>query len=391
MYDFESMPGRSLCRASKFADMHRRNPDVPPDVVPLSVADMELRAAPEIVDGLREFIDSDAFRYANPASDYYDAVSGWMRRRHGWDVDPDWIVPYPGVVPALYAAVNACTDPGDGVVIMPPVYHPFYTAVETAGRRVVEAPLIEENGTYRMDLDLFRRKAAESDVKLVLFCSPHNPVSRVWREDELREFGRIALESDVIVASDEIHFDIVMPGHKHRVFPAVDPDFAQNCLVCTAPSKTFNLAGLQASNIIIPDAGLRERFVAAKMAAGLHDLGILAYHGARVAYERGEPWLDALLAHVAGNERRARDFFARHFPEVKISPLEGTYLLWLDFRAWNMTTREQEEFMTRRALLFLNEGYGFGTGGDGFERLNLACPARVLDAALERLRAARLG
>ncbi|MDR1613938.1 MAG: pyridoxal phosphate-dependent aminotransferase [Planctomycetota bacterium] len=388
-YDFDTLPGRSHSGAAKFADMRRRNPDVPPGIVPFSVADMELRTAPEIVDGLREFVDSDVLGYADSSREYDEAVAGWLRRRHGWEIDPDWNVVYQGVVPALFAAVGAYTEPGDGVALMPPVYRPFFSAVQTLGRRVVEVPLIGEGGTYRMDLDLFRRKTAEKDVKLVLLCSPHNPVSRVWSAEELRAFGRIARENAVLVVSDEIHFDIVMPGRGHVVFPTLDPDFAGNCVVCTAPSKTFNLAGLQASNIVIPDARLRERFVAVKREAGLRSLGALAYHATRIAYTRGEAWLEALLGHVAGNERLVRNFFAQRFPEVKITPLEGTYLLWLDFRAWNMGGKELEAFMERQALLFFGEGYAFGTGGAGFERLNLACPSRTLIQALERLLAAR--
>ncbi|MDR0361213.1 MAG: pyridoxal phosphate-dependent aminotransferase [Planctomycetota bacterium] len=389
-YDFETLPGRSLFGSAKCGDMRGRNPAVPPGIVPFSVADMELRTAPEIVEGLKEFIDSDVLGYAAPRGDYYEAVAGWMRRRHDWEVDPETIVGYPGIVPALFAAVNAFTAPGDGVVVMPPVYYPFFAAINTTGRRIVEAPLVESGGMYRMDMDLFRERAAEKDVTLIILCSPHNPVGRVWAEEELRELGRIAMENGVIVASDEIHFDIVGPGHTHRVFARLGQDYADNCIVCTAPSKTFNLAGLQASNIIIPNRKLLDRFLVAKHSAGLRALGILAYRAAQLAYERAEPWLDALLVHIAENGRLVRAFIACHFPEVRVFPLEGTYLLWLDFRAWGMDAKELETFMTRKALLFFDEGHVFGTGGAGFERINLACPSRILMEGLERLRAAKM-
>jgi putative C-S lyase len=389
MYDFTTPPRREGSGSVKWAKMRESNPEVPADIVPLSVADMEFKTAPEITRGLTEFIADLVFGYDIPMESYYDAIIRWMKRRHGWDIEKDWILLSEGVVPAFFNAVAAFTGPGDGVIIMPPVYRPFFMAVERNGRRIEMNNLVIEDGRYRIDFDDLEKKARNPAVRALLFCSPHNPVGRVWTEEELERVGRICLENGVLIIDDEIHHDLVMPGYRHRVFASLSEDLAQNTAVLTAPSKTFNIAGLHGSNVIIPNKKLRQRFLEVQCrGAAWPGLNILAYKASEIAYSRCGPWLDELVTVLDANRRLVEDFMKDRIPAVKVFPLEGTYLQWWDCRGLGMEYRELERFMTDEALLYLDEGYIFGECGRGFERINLACPPRVLEAALERLAAA---
>lgn len=390
-YDFETLVNRSAAGSEKWDLMRRTDPGVPADIVPLSVGDMELKTAPEIVEGLQDYIAANILGYTVPTPAYRQSVAGWLGRRHGWEPEAEWILPLDGVVPAIYTAIRAFTGEGDGVAIMSPVYYPFFDAIGDTRRTLVDVPLIGKNGDYAIDFPAFADKAAKQKVKMLLLCSPHNPVGRVWTSDELLELGRICVGHGVLLVSDEIHMDFAMPGYRHRVFPSLTAQLADNCILCTAPSKTFNLAGLQTANIIIPNAKLRARFAAAHAAGGRYSANQLGLAACKIAYDAGAPWLDQAIELIHANFLAVRSFMAAHFPEVIASDLQGTFFMWLDFRAWGMDHVELEKFMIARARWFLDEGHIFGESGKGFERINLACPKFVVRDALGRLARARNG
>lgn len=384
-YDFETVINRTGTGACKWEHMLADYPEVDEDIIPLSIADMELVNAPEIQNGLKAFIDKSVLGYNNPWPEYLDAVCGWMKRRHNWDVKKEWITQTPGVVPAMFFAVKAFTEPGDGVIIMTPVYYPFYGAVKANGRTLVENALLDDGENYTIDFDDLEKKAKDPANKLLLLCSPHNPVGRVWTVEELERIGRICIENDVVIVSDEIHFDLIMPGYEHHVFASLGEEFAQHCVVCTAPSKTFNLAGMQTSNIIIPNPELQKKFVAQVSSCGMELANILGYEACRIAYTECDEWLEELIALIVRNKEYVENFVKDHFPAVKCRKMEGTYLQWLDFRALNMDPKEQEKMMKTEAQLFLDDGYMFGDSSAGFERINLACPTWVIEKAMARL------
>jgi aminotransferase/cystathionine beta-lyase len=384
-YDFETVVDRSRLGSVKWEQMKQWCPSVAPGVVPFSIADMELRNPPELVAGLKDYLDEAVLGYSDPTPAYLDAVCGWMARRHGWTVRPDWIQTAPGVIPAFYTAIQSLTEPGDGVIVQSPVYYPFYGAIRTTGRTLVRNPLVLDGDRYGIDFDDLERQARDPRTKVLLFCSPHNPVGRVWTPAELARVGEICLRHDLRIISDEIHFDLVMPGHAHTVFATVSEELARRMVVCTAPSKTFNLAGMQTSNIIIPDPDLRAAFRARLSASAMWHLNILGYKACELAYTRCEPWLEQLLQLLHRNHLELRRFFRERVPAVRVFDLEGTYLQWMDFRGLGMEPDRLEAFLHQEAQVFLDEGYVFGEEGAGFERMNLACPTQVLLEALERL------
>jgi putative C-S lyase len=366
--------------------MLQKNPALGRGIVPLSVADMEFKTAPEITAGLRDFLTDLILGYTGPTERYYNAVRRWMKDRHSWDIKDEWIVNTNGVVAGFFSAVKAFTAPGEGIIVMPPVYYPFFMAAERNGRRAVANNLIIKNGRYEIDFDDLEEKARDPNNRVLLFCSPHNPVGRVWEIEELKKVGDICLRHNVTIISDEIHFDLLMPGFSHAVFAALGEDYEQNMIVCTAPSKTFNLAGMRSSNIIIPNKELRRKYLEEiSHNMGGPSLNILGYRACEIAYTQCAGWLDELITVIDNNRRLAEEFISRRVPAVKVFPLEGTYLQWWDCRGLGMDYKELEKFMVNDAQLFLDEGYIFGEGGQGYERINLACPAAVLEEALERL------
>ncbi|MDR1445064.1 MAG: pyridoxal phosphate-dependent aminotransferase [Treponema sp.] len=389
MYDFSTRIDRSGAGSDKWDLMKKINPAAGRDIVPLSVADMEFKTAPEITAGLQDYLNDLILGYTGPTERYYDAVRFWMKSRHSWDIADEWIVNSNGVVAALYNCVKAFSAPGEGVIIMPPVYYPFFTAIERNGRRPVANKLLIQNGRYRIDFDDLEAKAADSRNTLLLFCSPHNPVGRVWEKEELKKLGDICLRHGVTIVSDEIHFDLIMDGYSHTVLAGLGDDYAQNTITCTAPSKTFNLAGMRSSNIIIPNGALRKKYLEEiSLSMSRPALNILGYRACEIAYTRCGPWLDELIPVIGSNRKTVEDFMARRIPGIRVFRMEGTYLQWWDCRGLGMEYRELEHFMVNEALLFLDEGYVFGEEGRGYERINLACPAAVLEEALERLAAA---
>ncbi len=387
-YNFTTIHPRYRVGSAKWNEIEKMYPDCEEDIIPFSVADMEFENAPEIKEGLKKYIDTYVLGYADPTEEYYQAVCGWMKRRHGWEIKKEWIVRTPGVIKAFFTAVKAYTEPGEGVILLTPSYYPMYAAIDMNKRKQVCSELIHHDGKYEVDWPDFEAKAKLSDTKLFILCSPHNPSGRVWTVEELKKMAEICIANDVVICSDEIHFDIIMPSHKHHVLATVSEEIAKHCVVCTAPSKTFNLAGLQNSNIIIPNKELYDKFYGVLLTEMTNPkCNILGYEANRVAYEACEDWLTQCLAVIDTNRKLVEDFLAKHFPTVVVTPLEGTYLLWMDFNSLGIPYKRLGELM-REARLFFDDGYLFGEGGEGFERWNLACPTRYVEEGLERIKTA---
>lgn len=381
-YDFTTVRDRQGQGSQKWRKMLQRVPDVPKEVVPLSVADMEFVPPPELVRGLQVCAAEMVYGYPEATPAYYNAVCSWMKRRHRMDVTPDWIVESPGVVPALYQMVRAFTKPGDGVAILTPGYHPFFDAVLKQGRRTEESPLRQVGNTYEIDFDDLEVRLAKPETTLMILCNPHNPVGRVWTREELEHICEMCLLYDVFLISDEIHLDLILPGYHGTSVGAMEERYVRNCAICTAPSKTFNIAGLQVSNLLIADGSRR---AAVESGKGYFSLNMFAYQACRLAYNECEPWLDELLCVLDRNRRMMNSFFKQRHPNIRMAQLQGTYLAWLDCRALGMTNAQLEAFFSEKAYWFISPGEGFGEGGSGFVRVNIACPEHVLRAALERL------
>lgn len=384
MYDFDNIINRSNAGAAKWEQMKKWNPNVSEGVIPFSVADMEIKNPPEIIEGLKEYLDSTILGYTLPTDNYLNSVCHWMRKRHSWEIKPEWIVGAPGVVHAFYSAIKTFSAPGDGVIVMSPVYYPFYSSIERNNRKLVKSPLVRDGLTYNIDFEDFEKKAQDENNKILLFCSPHNPVGRVWTKEELRKLGSICLKNNILIISDEIHFDLIMPNYKHTVFATVSEELANNMIVCTAPSKTFNLAGMQISNIIIPNKKIRRTYIKEVQSNGFFTLNALGYKACEIAYTQCEKWLEDLIKLIQHNHLELKKYIEENIPVIKVFDLQGTYLQWLDFTGLGLNKNELEKLM-HESELFFDEGYVFGEEGIGFERMNLACPTKILMEALDRL------
>ena len=382
-YDFTTLPDRWDAGAFKYEDMKKKKPDVSRDAVPLSVADMEFLDPPEVMEGLKRYLDHNVLGYTGPTEVYFSAVQNWMERRHGFRPEKDWFITSPGIVPALYELVKALTGPGEGVLMLSPVYHPFRFAAQEQGREAVFCPLIERERTYDIDFDLFEKLCAQPQVKLFLLCSPHNPVGRIWTREELVRLGDICLEHDVVMVADEIHGDLILPGYTFTSVGTLPEQYLNNAILCTAPSKTFNLAGMQCSNLFVPNGALREKL---KQEGHYPTLTALGYESCRLAYTYGEAWLESLRTVLGENKKLVEGYLAKNIPVIKSFELMGTYLMWLDCRGLGLSPDALEKAMIDGELFF-DEGYIFGPEGAGFERLNLACPAWVLQKAMDKLSA----
>ena len=381
--DFDTAVNRKNTSSLKYDFAVERR--MPADVLPLWVADMDFKTSSYIEDALAARSHHAVFGYSEAKDDYFDAVSGWMERRHGWSVKKEWLIKTPGVVFALAMAVKAYTDPGEAVLIQSPVYYPFSEVIEDNGRKVVSNDLVfGEDNRYRIDFDDFEKKIINNNIKLFLLCSPHNPSGRVWTKPELERMGKICLRYGVIVVSDEIHEDFVFKG-KHHVFAGIKEDFAGISVIATSPSKTFNLAGLMISNIFIPDEDLRRKFKKQVDAAGISQLGTMGLEGVKTAYTYGDEWYEAMLSYVKDNIDFTRDFVREKLPGVNMADIEGTYLVWLDFNGTGLCGHEINDLIINKAGLWLDSGEIFGKSGTGFQRINAACPRSTLMEALERI------
>lgn len=384
MYNFDEIVERRGTNCEKWdglKELYGRD-----DLLPLWVADMDFSAPPAISSALEKRGEHNIYGYTYCGDEYYEAVIGWMSRRHNWDIKKEWIVFTPGVVPALSLAIKAFTKPGDKVIIQSPVYHPFYDVIGNNGRHIVNNPLIYKDGKYTMDYEDLEEKI-DSRTRILLLCNPHNPVGRVWTKEELNKLGEICLKNDIIIISDEIHFDIVYKDYNHTVMANISPEIRENCIVCTAPSKTFNIAGLQMSNIIIPNDKLRNRYKTEFENSRISGPNIFGIEALIAAYNNSEDWLDKLLVYLEGNRDYLINFVKERIPQIKVIKPEGTYLAWVDCSGLNMDPAELRDFFVNKCRLALNAGEMFGKEGQTFQRFNIGCPQAILGEALIRIEA----
>ncbi|UCG04032.1 MAG: pyridoxal phosphate-dependent aminotransferase [Candidatus Heimdallarchaeota archaeon] len=356
------------------------------DLLPLWVADMDFRAPQPVIDALVTRVKHGIFGYTGPdPSKYNNSVINWFKRRHNWDLHEDWLVFSPGIVQACTYIIQRFTDPGDKVIIQDPVYYPFASIIKNNGRQVLSNQLILDDSYYRMNYEDLEEKAKDPRARALILCSPHNPIGRVWSKEELSKLGEICLENDVLVISDEIHCDLIYPKHKHIVYASISEELAQQSITCTAGSKTFNLAGFQHSNVIIPNEKLHENFKVQMEALALTIPNAFGALALQVAYDEGEEWLSSLIQVLERNLNFLKSFINKNLPSVSVIEPEGTYLVWLDFRAFELDSKELEKKILEEAKLALDSGYKFGAGGEGFERINIACPLSILEESLERI------
>lgn len=358
----------------------------PSRILPMWIADMDFRCPEPVVKALVERAQQGVYGYTAPTDGFFQSVVSWMSRRHGWEIAPHWICITPGVVPALNMLVRTFISSGDKVLIQPPTYHPFYSAIENNGGQLVTNPLIYESGRYRMDVSDLEAKARDPRLKMVILCSPHNPVGRVWTSDELLRFGEICIENNLLVVSDEIHGDLIYKGHEFTPFAKISQAFAQHSIICIAPSKTFNLAGLQTSCIIIPNDDLRSRFETVLQANGLVLTGSFGVVALQAAYDHGEDWLEQTLAYLQGNLQYLETYVGEHVPQISVVRPEGTFLVWLDCRRLGLDRVGLKRLLMEDARVYLDEGFIFGPEGEGFQRMNIACPRSILAEALDRIK-----
>lgn len=357
----------------------------PEGLLPLWVADMDFKTPEPVVEALVEKSRHGIFGYSESGQDYFSILKDWFKTNFDWNIQPDWLVKTPGVVFAIAKVIQSLTQKGDSVIIQQPVYYPFAEIIRKNDRNLVVNQLIYKNGKYTIDFDDFEKKIIENDVKLFVLCNPHNPVGRVWTKEELIRLGNICLKHGVTVISDEIHQDFIYPGHKHLVFADLKPEFLGMTITCTAPSKTFNLAGLQISNIFIPDRKMRHQFIEEMNKCGYNELSIMGLVACAAAYSKGREWLEELKTYLVGNLDFARSFLEERLPQVKLVEPEGTYLIWLDFSELELNDKELDELIIHKAGLWLDEGTLFGAGGEGFQRINIATPRVILEQALTQL------
>jgi len=380
-YDFDRIIDRTNSCSIKYEPSWRGKPD---DVLPMWVADMDFAAPPCVQEALVSRAQHGIYGYSEPDTGYFDVTRKWFEERFGWTVRRDWLTITPGVVNALYLAVRALTKPNDGIVIQQPVYYPFETSISKTGRRLLVNELVYSGGRYSIDFQDFETKIKQA--KLFILCNPHNPVGRVWKQDELERMGEIALSHNVAVIADEIHQDFIFPGHKHIVFSALNEDFANITVTCTSPSKTFNLAGLLCANIFISNKEMREKFKEEYSSCGLSQPGVMGIIACKAAYENGAEWLAKLLDYLAGNMLFLKTYLSKHIPKIKLIEPEGTYLAWLNCNEFGLSAKKLDEALLTKGKLWLSSGLSFGKGGNGFERMNTACPRLVLQNALDRLK-----
>lgn len=386
MTDFNEVIDRKNSDSLKFDFAKEKG--LPEDVLPLWVADMDFKAPPGVLEALQKSLDRGIFGYSDTKDDYYEIVASWFKRRLGFDYKKEWLIKTPGVVYALAMAVRALTEKGESVIIQPPVYYPFYNVIRNNGRKIIENPLVYENGKYHIDFEDFEKKIIDNGVKLFILCSPHNPVSRVWKKEELQKLGEICIKHGVYVVADEIHCDFVYGENKHTVFIEAVPEMLDRTIICTAPSKTFNLAGLQVSNIWVPGEKLRELYMAEIDGSGFtvsSNPGIVA---CKAAYATGEEWFEQCLSYIEGNFNYLRDFLKENLPQLKLIEPEGTYLAWIDCSGLGLTVEELNDLIINKAKLWLDAGDIFGKASEQFQRIVLACPRATLEKAMKQLKEA---
>ena len=358
------------------------------DVLPMWVADMDFRTAPPVVEALRKRVEHGIFGYVRVPDAYYAAVTNWFARRHDWQIEKEWIIYTTGVVPALSAVIKALTAPGDKVMVQTPVYNCFFSSIRNNGCGMIANPLIYRNGTYQIDFADLEQKAADPSVKVLLLCNPHNPAGRVWTKQELTHIGDICIRNNVWVVADEIHCELVFPGHTYIPFASISQEFLMHSVTCTSPSKAFNLAGLQIANIISADTDIRTKIDKAININEVCDVNPFGVEALMAAYNDGEEWLEELKQYLFANYNYLRVYFEEYLPEFPVATLEGTYLVWADCSVLNQSSDETVKTLLEKEKLWVNEGSLYGEAGEGFIRINIACPRQQLIEGLNRLRRA---
>ena len=379
-YSFDTVVDRHSTGSVKYDLRH--------DLLPLWVADMDFTLPDEILSVIKKRVDHGIFGYTLTTPSYWKALDSWCFREYGYHVKPSEWIAVPGVVYSLSIAIRAVTEPSDAVLIEQPVYYPFSQVAKDNGRRLIVAPLSYKDGRYYRDLEAFEKTIRENKIKAFILCSPHNPVGRVWTQKELLEVADICCRYGVTVIADEIHCDFIRPGNKFTSFATLGDKYTQHLILCTAPSKTFNLAGLQVSNIWVPDPELRRRFKKENQANGYNEINTFGMTAAEAVYTLGKPWLEELKEYLEGNIAYVKDFLTENMPDVHLVEPEGTYLLWLDFHGTGLSNEEMKERVENKAKLWLDHGDIFGAGGELFERINIACPRSILEQAMNRLKEA---
>lgn len=385
-YDFDTPIDRTHTWSIKH-DFKKENGKAD-DILPLWVADMDFRSPDSVVEALKKAVDHGIFGYSRADESYFDAVAAWYQKRHHLTLQPEWMTCTPDIVFALSIAVRAFTQEGDAVLIQPPVYHPFSRAILRNKRTLVENPLVLKDGHYEMDLEELEQKVLDEHVKLMILCNPHNPVGRVWTREELTALADICLRHHVYVISDEIHGDFVWQGHEQTPYASISEEACLHSMMCTAPSKTFNLAGMATSNLFIPDPEMRRKFRSELLDVGQENMNRLGLFACRAAYEGGGEWLDQLIGYLAGNLALVRDFCKNRVPQIQLVEPEGTYLAWLDCRELGMTDDELMAFFSNEAKVWLDPGTHSGEQGSGFMRFNLGSSRSVIAQALDQIEAA---
>ncbi|MGN7393111.1 MalY/PatB family protein [Peribacillus frigoritolerans] len=378
-YNFDQVICRLGTDCEKWDD--RKNQFGVEDVIPMWVADMDFQSPNPVIEALRHRAEHGVFGYGLRSDSYFESIVNWLNRRHQWSVKKEWITHSPGVIPALSLSIQSFTKQGDKIMIQPPVYHHFARVIQAAGREVVTNPLVLKNGHYSIDFEDLEAKIDEK-VKMFILCSPHNPVGRVWSKDELTRLGQICRKHKILVVADEIHCDFVYHTHTHIPFASISEEFANHSITCIAPSKTFNLMGVQTSSIIIPNRQLRDRFNQELHTLSIGSPNIFGAVALEAAYRYGEEWLDQVLDYLQGNLEYSLSYFRKNIPEINVIQPEGTYLVWLDCRELRFSDKELNDFMLQSARVAMNQGQIFGKEGEGFMRLNIACPRSMLQNAL---------
>ena len=377
-YDFDERISRRGTDSYKWDSAENEN------VLPMWVADMDFRTAPVIIDALRRRVEHGIFGYTRVPDSYYEAVTSWFARRHDWKIDREWIIYTPGVVPAISAVIKALTVPGDKVLAQTPVYNCFFSSIRNNGCEMVSSPLVFAGNTYTIDYEDLERKVADPKVKVMLLCNPHNPTGKVWRREELVRIGEICIRYGVTVVSDEIHCELVFPGHRYTPFASISENFLRHSVTCISPSKAFNIAGLQIANIVCSDAECRAKIDRAINDNEVYDVNPFGIITTQAAYNEGEEWLNQLIEYLHANYLYMRGFCREHLPGFPITVLEGTYLIWMDCRKLGISSDELERKLVAEARLWLNAGTMYGAEGEGFMRWNIACPRTTLTEGLKR-------
>ena len=356
------------------------------EILPLWVADMDFQTAPEIIDALHKRVEHGVFGYTKVPPAYFDAITSWFQRRHNFTIDKKWILFTSGVVPALSAVIKALSEPSDKVIVQTPVYNCFFSSIRNNQCIAELNDLIYKDGAYSIDYEDLERKAADPKAKLLLLCNPHNPVGRVWKREELQRIGEICLRNNVIIISDEIHCDLVYEGHTHIPFASVNEEFLQNSITCIAPTKTFNLAGIQVANIVAADEKIRAKIDKALHINEVCELNAFAVEALIAAYNNGEDWLTSLKTYLYENYTVLTGFFKEYLPHLPVIKLEATYLVWIDCSALQQTSKEIAETLLAKEKLWVNEGTMYGEAGKSFIRINIATQRENLIRALEKIR-----